>query len=123
VRFPKIANVEFRLATFLTSLHHDVKTIAHDYPHSLSDREVLALSVQEHRILLTNDRDFGELIFRQHLPHTGVILFRMKNSKDIATKQRQLHTALHRYPHQLHHFLVLTAQGIRIRKITGIIAA
>ena len=71
MKFLLDANVEFRLATFLTSLGHDVKTIAHDFPASLTDHEVLALAVKEQRILLTNDRDYGELIFRQHLPHRG----------------------------------------------------
>ena len=45
------ANVEYRLATFLTSLGHDVKTIARDYPHSLTDHEVLALATDAQRIL------------------------------------------------------------------------
>jgi len=31
--------------------------------------EVLALAVQEQRVLFTNDaKDFGELVFHQHLP-------------------------------------------------------
>src|SRR5712692_10286415 len=62
------ANVEYRLASFLTSLNHDVKTLVRDYPHALPDHAVLALAVQEKRVLLTNDRDFGELIFRQTIP-------------------------------------------------------
>ena len=78
-------SADFPLAKVLTDLNHDVTTIARDYPHALKDREVLAIAQREERVLLTNDRDFGELIFRQQLPHSGVILFRL-GSEDIATK-------------------------------------
>ena len=42
-----------------------VETIAHDYPSALADQEVLSIAVKEKRVLITNDRDYGELIFRQ----------------------------------------------------------
>ncbi len=104
MKFLLDANVEYRLATFLTSLKHDVKTIAHDYPHSLPDQDVLALAVQERRILLTNDRDFGDLIFHQHHQHYGVILFRLKNTKDIQVKMNWLQTVLQTYSARIHEY-------------------
>ena len=118
MKFLLDANVEYRLATFLTSLKHDVKTIARDYPHSLPDQEVLALAVQEKRILLTNDRDFGELIFHQHHPHYGVILFRLKNTKDIQVKINWLQTVLQTHHASIHEYIVITSQGIRVRRAT-----
>ena len=116
MKFLLDANVEYRLATFLLSHQHDVKTIAHDFPCRLADHEVLAVATQERRILLTNDRDFGELIFRHHHPHCGVILFRFKNTKDMSQKLALLKTALLEYHDQLHDYLVLTPKGIRRRK-------
>ena len=88
MKFPLDANVEYRLASFLRSLSHDVKTFARDYPHAVTDQEVLTLAVKEQRILLTNDRDFSELIFRRHFPHCGVIYFRLKNTQDPSEKLR-----------------------------------
>ena len=70
-------SAEFRLAALLQQHGHYVKAIAHDYPSGLPDRQVLAIAKNEQRILITNDRDFGELIFRQRMPHAGVILFRL----------------------------------------------
>ncbi|MCL4489624.1 MAG: DUF5615 family PIN-like protein [Chloroflexi bacterium] len=67
-------SADLPLAMFLRESGHDVTAIAHDYPQALKDREVLAIAYREQRILLTNDRDFGELIFRQRLPHSGVVL-------------------------------------------------
>src|SRR4051812_25262357 len=77
MRFLLDENAEFRIAAFLKDQGHDVTAIAHDYPASLPDSEVLQLAVSEQRILITNDRDFGALIFHQRLPHTGVIYFRL----------------------------------------------
>ena len=118
MKFLLDANVEYRLASFLTSLNHDVKTIVRDYPHALPDHAVLALAVQEKRVLLTNDRDFGELIFRQHHLHCGVILFRLKNTNEIAVKFRWLKTILTTHQNSLHEYIVITPRGIRVRKTT-----
>ena len=54
----------------------DIASITEDSP-GIKDTEVLARAVQEDRIILTFDRDYGELIFRRFLPKPiGVIYFR-----------------------------------------------
>ena len=84
-------NVERRLASFLKNLGHDVKVVSIDYPAGILDQEVLSSAYKESRILLTNDKgDFGELIFRHHHPHSGVILFRRMRLGDMLTKQARL---------------------------------
>src|SRR5262245_31973989 len=56
---------------------HDVTWIREDARGS-KDEQVLARAQQEDRILVTFDKDFGELAFRSKLPSTsGVILFRI----------------------------------------------
>ena len=40
-------SAEFRIAAYLQSQGHEVTAIAHDYPASLSDRDVLAIAYQE----------------------------------------------------------------------------
>ena len=42
------------------------------------DEEVLAFAEKEKRILITNDKDFGELIFRLKRPSSGIVLLRLK---------------------------------------------
>lgn len=50
-----------------------------------SDEEVLECARREERVLLTFDKDFGELAFRKGLPATcGIVLFRLKMPKGIA---------------------------------------
>jgi predicted nuclease of predicted toxin-antitoxin system len=57
---------------------HDVVWIREDSP-GISDPEVLARALREDRILLTFDKDFGELAFRARRPITsGIVLFRIR---------------------------------------------
>jgi predicted nuclease of predicted toxin-antitoxin system len=110
-------NVERRLASFLKNLGHDVKVVSIDYPAGILDQEVLSHAYKESRILLTNDKgDFGELIFRHHHPHSGVILFRRIRSGDMLTKQQRLSFVLQTYTKELHHFLVVSPKSVRVRK-------
>ena len=55
------------------------------------DTDVLAWSVRENRILVTADKDFGDLIFRDGLTHRGVLLLwlsdeRSRNKIDVTNR-------------------------------------
>jgi len=59
---------------------HDVLWIRTDAPGTAGP-QVLALAVAENRVLITFDKDFGELAFKAHLPaSSGVVLFRISPS-------------------------------------------
>jgi predicted nuclease of predicted toxin-antitoxin system len=55
---------------------HDVLYIAEKEP-SISDDIVLSHANAQGALLLTEDKDFGELVFRQGLVHTGIVLIRL----------------------------------------------
>lgn len=56
---------------------HDVAWVRIDAPGS-ADQDVLQRAVAESRVLLTFDKDFGELAWRAKLPSAcGIILFRI----------------------------------------------
>ncbi|UCC88051.1 MAG: DUF5615 family PIN-like protein [Anaerolineales bacterium] len=58
---------------------HDVRWVRTDAPGS-SDEQVLARAQVEDRILVTFDKDFGELAFRVRLPaSTGIVLLRISS--------------------------------------------
>jgi predicted nuclease of predicted toxin-antitoxin system len=103
------------LAAILEMMGHDVTAIAHDHPHALKDHEVLSIARDEERILITNDRDFGELIFRQRLDHAGVILFRL-GDEELPTKTAWLEHILVHYEGHMSHFIVVTERGVRVRR-------
>jgi len=75
MRFLLDESADACLAPYLRGLGHDVARLAVDYPAGLPDPRVLAIAAAEGRVLLTNDRDFGELVFRLRQSHAGVILF------------------------------------------------
>jgi predicted nuclease of predicted toxin-antitoxin system len=65
---------------------HDVVWIRTDAPGS-TDEDVLRRAQGESRLLVTFDKDFGELAFRAGLPAAaGVVLFRItaRSSTDVA---------------------------------------
>jgi predicted nuclease of predicted toxin-antitoxin system len=115
MRFLLDESADFPLAALLRERGHDVTAIAHDYPASLKDSEVLAIARDEQRILLTNDRDFGEMIVRQRLPHSGVILFRL-GFEDLQTKWTRLEHVLVHHPGDLQDLIVITDHRVRVRR-------
>jgi predicted nuclease of predicted toxin-antitoxin system len=69
--FPGIA------VAVLQARGHDVTWIRTDSPGA-SDHDVIGRAVAEGRVLITFDKDFGELIFRYGVPAScGVVLFRI----------------------------------------------
>ena len=66
-----------RLATALKDRKFDVIYAGDALPNA-EDDEILERAEEEKRILVTNDKDFGELIFRYNKPSSGVILLRLK---------------------------------------------
>ena len=108
-------SAEFRIAAFLRQRGHQVTAIAHDYPASLADEQVLEIARNEDRILITNDRDFGELIIRDRRPHAGVILFRLR-TQDPQAKLRRLEEVLADYGTRLDQLLIVTDRRVRVRQ-------
>jgi predicted nuclease of predicted toxin-antitoxin system len=78
MRFLIDESVSIDVANYLRSAGHDVVHIA-EIAAGTFDEDVLNRAVEGNRILITNDKDFGELVFRSGQPHHGVLLFRLKN--------------------------------------------
>lgn len=114
MRFLLDESADFPLAAFLQQLGHDVTAVAHGYPHALKDREVLNIAMNERRVLITNDRDFGELVVRHGLAHAGMILLRL-GREDLMTKQWWLRYVLERHSDDLTGVVVVTDHGVRVR--------
>jgi predicted nuclease of predicted toxin-antitoxin system len=105
-------NADIRLIAFLREQGHDATSIPENHPKSLPDEEVLAIALRERRILITNDRDFGELIVHRKLPHAGVIYFRLHTTA-LASKIDRLSYVLKEHSSQLREFLVVTEAIVR----------
>jgi len=76
VRFLVDESTGLAIARFLSSLGHDAVSV-YDVDSGAPDPRVLARALAEDRILVTSDKDFGELVFRDGQAHAGVILLRL----------------------------------------------
>ena len=73
MRFLLDESADARLVRHLASPGHDVTRVATDHPSGIPDTEVLAIGHARRRAIITEDRDFSELVFRLMHPHAGVI--------------------------------------------------
>ena len=67
-----------KVAEWLKENVHDVFSIC-DKARGLDDEKVLKIANDENYILITNDKDFSELVFRLKKPHKGIVLLRLEN--------------------------------------------
>jgi predicted nuclease of predicted toxin-antitoxin system len=100
------------LAHWLQEQGHDVFSI-YEQSRGITDEEVLRIAVEDGRILITVDKDFGEKIFRGKQPHHGIILLRLKDERSkykIAAMERLLANFESRLSGQ---FIVVTDTQVR----------
>jgi len=116
MRFLLDQSTDARLVAFLHELGHDATRVGADYPGGIPDEHVLAIARDEGRILITDDRDFGELVIRSGLAHTGVIYLRLGNDVELSSKRERLRYVLTHYVDTLDQFLVVTPHRVRVQR-------
>ena len=96
----------------------DVRYIA-EFAGGQPDERVLEIANAENRILITTDKDFGELVYRLRQIHPGVILLRLAGLSP-AEKGRLCENAIRTHSSELSDsFTVIQHRMIRIRKRQG----
>lgn len=65
-----------KVETWLSANGYDVTSVRAIDPQ-LPDQTILKIAASENRIVITMDKDFGELVYRTQRPHTGVLLLRL----------------------------------------------
>ena len=116
IKFLVDENVDFPVAQFLRNEGFDVASVAEGYP-SIDDASILKRAYEEKRIVVTNDKDFGNLVFELNLKAKGIILFRLEDQSSRA-KIGALKMVLHAHREKLlGHFIVVTEGKIRIRRM------
>lgn len=115
LKFLADESLEYSIVLWLRKMNYDVISIAEDFP-SVKDEKVLEKATQENRIIITNDKDFGDLVFLNQLPHKGVILLRFK-TEVVETKIKFLKFFLKNYSNKIiNKFTVIDESKIRIRR-------
>lgn len=115
MRFLIDANIRHSVGIFLEKQGHDVRFLAGTSDRALADEDVLLIAAQERRIILTNDKDFGTLIFHRRRKHAGIMLFRL-NDESAEHYQMRLEDVFSHFGNRLEgHFAVVTDFHIRFR--------
>lgn len=108
-------NIHRDIVADLRADGHDVISISEEYP-SVQDKTVLELANRNNAILITSDKDFGELTYRQSLIHHGVILMRLAGLST-SEKSNILRNLISLHGSELaKSFTVVSQNQIRIRK-------
>ena len=99
---------------YLGTRGFDVVSVHNETP-GIDDYLIVNRAFAEERIIITNDKDFGELVYRQKLKHKGVVLLRLEDdraSNKIAIVRKLLSLHSERLKNN---FIVVTENRIRIR--------
>lgn len=85
-----------------------------EFSPGVSDDAVLHKALHENRILITMDKDFGDIIFRNNSDHCGIILLRLSNWQ-LKHKIACLENVFTRHLNEIeNNFIVITEQSVRI---------
>jgi predicted nuclease of predicted toxin-antitoxin system len=94
---------------------HEVVAIAEMEP-SMADEAVLTMANQRRAVLLTADKDFGELVFRQGRIAAGVLLLRLAGLSP-ATKATMVSAVVREHGSELPEAFTMVSPGmLRIRR-------
>ena len=115
MKFIADEGIDFPIVAELRIRSHDVLYIAEETP-GLDDEFVLKKAFDEKRLLITQDKDFGELVFRLKHQHCGIILLRLEGIKP-KEKAKIVSDVIEKHaPELLDSFSVIQPEIVRIRK-------
>ena len=75
MRFLADESCDYAVGRTLTGLGHEVLAVADLSPRA-DDKSVIGLALRERCVLITEDKDFGQLVHANGLASTGVLLLR-----------------------------------------------
>ncbi|MDP2300954.1 MAG: DUF5615 family PIN-like protein [Ignavibacteria bacterium] len=109
-------SVDKQISDLLKIEGHNVIYIAESSP-GISDDLVFEKAIKHNAILITADKDFGELVFRLKKISTGILLIRLSGVPS-SEKARIISDILKQYSKDLHNsFSVIDSNSIRIRRV------
>ncbi len=75
IKFLADESCDFSIVRFLRAANYDVQAIM-EIASGESDANIIQMAVTTGRVLITEDRDFGDLVYAHQKEHGGVILIR-----------------------------------------------
>lgn len=100
------------VARWLRDQGHEVFSVFEE-ARGAADDGIIEKAFAEGWILITNDKDFGEKVFKEHRPHRGVVFLRLGDERTV-NKIHALQRLLERHAeHLADHFVVVTESLVR----------
>ena len=103
------------VAEWLRAQKHEVFSV-YDEARGLDDADIIQKAYTENWILITNDKDFGEKVYRERYSHKGVVFLRLDDERaasKIETLRKLLESYADRLPDQ---FVVVTESQVRVAR-------
>jgi len=103
------------VADWLRDQKHEVFSVFEE-ARGMDDDDIILKALEENWILITNDKDFGEKVYRDDRLHRGIILLRLEDERSLS-KIQVLSRLLKAYPDRLlNTFVVVTEKQIRFAR-------
>jgi predicted nuclease of predicted toxin-antitoxin system len=100
------------VAAWLRGQKHEVFSV-YDQARDMDDDDIIRKAFTKRSVLVINDKDFGEKIYRQRYPHHGVVLLRLEDERAII-KIRTLQRLIANYAGRLtEQYVVVTETSVR----------
>lgn len=104
------------VAAWLRTQQHEVFSV-YDEARGLDDDDIIQKAQTEDWILITNDKDFGEKVYRERHLHKGVVFLRLDDERAVSkieTLRKLLENYADRLPDQ---FVVVTETRVRFARV------
>ncbi len=87
---------------------------------SVDDTTVLQIANNDNRIIITNDKDFGELVFKNNLPSKGLVLLRLQDNS-LLGRINALKNLFDNYLSLINeaNFIVVSDENVRVKKLNS----
>jgi predicted nuclease of predicted toxin-antitoxin system len=103
------------VAAWLRNQNHEVFSVF-DQSRGMNDEDIIQKAVSENWILITNDKDFGDKVYRDGRLHRGVILLRLEDERSVS-KIQVISLLLKKYFDRLpDSFVVVTEKQVRFAR-------
>ena len=104
---------------YLLEKKYDTKAVR-SLDQSMPDKEIIRLAALEKRIVITMDKDFGELVYHSGLDHCGILLLRLEDATG-SEEQQVIANILEKYADNMEdHFCVYQNKKFRFRKLSRV---
>lgn len=118
MRFLADESYDFAVVRVLRAAGHDVMAIV-EIPPRAEDDAIIDLAVHEGRILLTEDKDFGQLVYANVRASAGVIFIRFPGSARATLRKVIMDLVGQRGERLMGRFVVVQPGRIRIGRSPG----